>query len=185
MSVSYERDFKQCPQCERILPLTDFHSNQRRPDGRAFYCKRCAASRSEQSRRRRGIGAQRRPAVDVPPGMKWCPDCDTVKPMAEFPRARARGNGIHTYCKPCHNARGVETKQRLYGGNRVSLAAAVWDRGEGVSGAPRSAGRGLRDLWRGRPGTRRPRSPAPVGCAGYCASTATAGSASSGITSGT
>jgi hypothetical protein len=27
-------------------------------------------------------------------------------------------DGRHAYCKPCHNARGKETKQRLYGGSR-------------------------------------------------------------------
>ena len=27
-------------------------------------------------------------------------------------------DGRHAYCKPCHNARGKESKQRLYGGNR-------------------------------------------------------------------
>lgn len=27
-------------------------------------------------------------------------------------------DGRHAYCKPCHNSRGKETKQRLYGGDR-------------------------------------------------------------------
>ena len=27
-------------------------------------------------------------------------------------------DGRHAYCKPCHNARGRETKERLYGGTR-------------------------------------------------------------------
>ena len=27
-------------------------------------------------------------------------------------------DGRHAYCKPCHNARGRESKDRLYGGNR-------------------------------------------------------------------
>ena len=27
-------------------------------------------------------------------------------------------DGRHAYCKPCHNARGQESKQRLYGGSR-------------------------------------------------------------------
>jgi hypothetical protein len=31
---------------------------------------------------------------------------------------QGKGTGVHSCCKPCHNSRGNETKQRLYGGNR-------------------------------------------------------------------
>jgi hypothetical protein len=40
------------------------------------------------------------------------------KPLADFPRNKRMRDGRHAYCKPCHNARGRETKERLYGGNR-------------------------------------------------------------------
>jgi hypothetical protein len=49
---------------------------------------------------------------------KVCPDCQTEKPLEEFPRNKNIKDGHHTYCKPCHNARGKETKERLHGGNR-------------------------------------------------------------------
>lgn len=49
---------------------------------------------------------------------KRCPDCGEVKPLEEFPRNKRTQDGRHTYCKPCHNARGRETRQRLYGGSR-------------------------------------------------------------------
>jgi hypothetical protein len=54
----------------------------------------------------------------VPEGTKWCPDCDEVKPVAEFPATRGSGSGRHSYCKPCHNARGRKTLERL-GGSRT------------------------------------------------------------------
>jgi len=50
--------------------------------------------------------------------MKRCPDCGKYKLLSEFPRNRRTHDGRHAYCKPCHNARGKETKQRLYGGSR-------------------------------------------------------------------
>jgi hypothetical protein len=50
--------------------------------------------------------------------MKRCPDCGEWKPLDEFPRNRNCKDGRHPYCKPCHNARGKESKQRLYGGSR-------------------------------------------------------------------
>lgn len=50
--------------------------------------------------------------------MKRCPDCREWKPNDEFPRNRRTKDGRHAYCKPCHNARGRETRERLYGGGR-------------------------------------------------------------------
>ncbi|MFC3744462.1 endonuclease VII domain-containing protein [Paractinoplanes deccanensis] len=98
--------------------MSEFHRNARRPDGLAFYCKQCAAERSEASRRKRGVKEQRRASEPVPEGSKWCPDCEEVKPLVDFARTKASKSGYHTYCRPCHNARGREAKQRLYGGTR-------------------------------------------------------------------
>ena len=50
--------------------------------------------------------------------MKRCPDCREWKPPDEFPRNRRMRDGRHAYCKPCHNARCRETRERLYGGSR-------------------------------------------------------------------
>ena len=50
--------------------------------------------------------------------MKRCPDCGQTKLLEEFPRNKNSKDGRHAYCKPCHNARGKETYQRLYGGTR-------------------------------------------------------------------
>jgi hypothetical protein len=49
---------------------------------------------------------------------KRCPDCREHKPLDQFPRNRNYKDGRHPYCKPCHNARGKESKQRLHGGSR-------------------------------------------------------------------
>jgi hypothetical protein len=50
--------------------------------------------------------------------MKRCRDCGLLKPLEEFPRNKNSKDGRHTYCKPCHNARGRETIQRLHGNSR-------------------------------------------------------------------
>ena len=52
------------------------------------------------------------------PPLKRCPDCGVAKPLDQFPRNKSSRDGRHAYCKPCHNARGKESKQRLYGGSR-------------------------------------------------------------------
>ncbi|MPZ28299.1 MAG: recombinase [Micromonosporaceae bacterium] len=118
MFDSASSDWMTCPQCDRTLPLTDFHRNQRRPNGRSFYRKQCANQRTEASRRKRGVGRRKQPDTAVPAGMKWCPDCGETKSLDDFVRTTRKASGLHSYCRPCHNARGRETKERLYGGTR-------------------------------------------------------------------
>jgi Recombination endonuclease VII len=54
---------------------------------------------------------------ELPRG-KRCPDCGLWKPLDEFPKNNRTASGSAVYCKPCHNARGRESKERLYGGTR-------------------------------------------------------------------
>jgi Recombination endonuclease VII len=56
--------------------------------------------------------------VIVPDGSKWCPDCSTVKPMSEFVKNASAQSGWSAYCKPCHNARGKASKDKV-GGSRT------------------------------------------------------------------
>lgn len=108
---------KRCADCGQAKPSSDYHSNVRCADGLAFYCKICAATR-KQSRRRRGISPRRKCPETLKPGMKWCPDCQAVKDLAEFPRNRNTGTGRAPYCKPCHNVRGKLSKLKV-GGSRT------------------------------------------------------------------
>jgi hypothetical protein len=50
--------------------------------------------------------------------MKRCPDCGQWKALDQFPRNKNSKDGRHSYCKPCHNARGKEPYERSYGGTR-------------------------------------------------------------------
>ena len=55
----------------------------------------------------------------MPDGHKWCPDCGAVKPFDEFVRnARPLERVRATYCKPCHNARGRASRDKV-GGSRT------------------------------------------------------------------
>ena len=114
---------KRCPDCGEDKPLDAFHRNSRRLDGRALYCKDCATARRRASyaQQRASLGRDvRRPRApeDLPDGVMRCHDCEAVLPLTEFPRNKRRPNGRHPYCKPCHNARGKESKERLFGGSR-------------------------------------------------------------------
>ncbi|MER5701995.1 endonuclease VII domain-containing protein [Micromonospora sp. NPDC002296] len=63
-------------------------------------------------------GREVRPVLSTPEGYRCCPACGETKVLENFPRNRAARSGYGRYCKPCHNAKGQETKQRLYGGTR-------------------------------------------------------------------
>jgi hypothetical protein len=54
----------------------------------------------------------------VPPGHKWCPDCATVKSLDQFVKNASQSSGWAPYCKPCHNARGKASKDKI-GGSRT------------------------------------------------------------------
>jgi hypothetical protein len=111
---------KWCPDCGQLRPRSLFTRDKRRPDGVAFYCRDHARQRVRDSKERRLGPPRYRHAVgrNVPSGSKWCPDCDTIKPLEHFPTTPASKTGRYTYCKPCHNARGRASLERV-GGSRT------------------------------------------------------------------
>src|SRR4051794_191632 len=113
-------DGKYCPDCRQVRPLGEFTRDRRRRDGLAFYCRHHARLRLRESKARRQGPPKTRHVLDraVPVGSKWCPDCDQVKPLTEFPTRPASRTGRHSYCKPCHNARGRATLDKI-GGSRT------------------------------------------------------------------
>jgi len=115
-----EDGVRMCRDCGVIKPLTDFHVSPKRKDGRGSYCKPCFNERSKKSYAKQLLereGRQVREGVRVPDGHRYCPDCDAIKPLEEFPRSRAGRGGYGGYCKPCHNARGRASIERR-GGTR-------------------------------------------------------------------
>jgi hypothetical protein len=111
---------KFCPDCRCDLPLNAFTKDTRRKDGLAFCCRPCRIRRDEASRRKR-LGPRtknmRPREVVVPAEHKWCPDCNVIKPLEQFPTNRSARSGYMTYCKPCHNIRSRASKA-AHGGPR-------------------------------------------------------------------
>lgn len=110
---------KTCPDCGQTKQLELFAASTKNRDGRGTYCKECMLERSRASYRKRRAAQGRtvREREALPPDHKRCPDCGRVKAADEFPNNRLRADGRATYCKPCHNARGKESKGRLHGGS--------------------------------------------------------------------
>ena len=112
-------DRKHCRDCGEERPVAEFTRNRNSRDGLAFYCREHARRRHRRSRDERvGTPARRHPRdVVVPEGHKWCPDCGTVLPLSSFGRNAAASSGVNSYCRPCHNARGRASKDKV-GGSR-------------------------------------------------------------------
>ncbi|MDP5183311.1 endonuclease VII domain-containing protein [Blastococcus sp. BMG 814] len=113
-------DEKFCRDCGELRPVAEFSRDRRRADGLSFYCKVHARRRLLASKdARQGPPKRRhRREVDVPEGAKWCPDCEVVKPVDDFVRNAGQPSGRAPYCKPCHNARGKRSMEKL-GGSRT------------------------------------------------------------------
>ena len=111
---------KCCRDCGELRPAAEFSADPARKDGLSFYCKVHARQRLLKAKdSRRGPPRSRHPReVEVPDGSKWCPDCSSVKPLSEFVSNASSLSGWSAYCKPCHNARGKASKDKI-GGSRT------------------------------------------------------------------
>ena len=49
---------------------------------------------------------------------KRCPACGQTKSLDDFPRNKRSPDGRAFYCKPCHNAKGRESRIRNHGSTR-------------------------------------------------------------------
>lgn len=111
---------KTCLDCHETKPLEEFSPSPKGVAGKNSYCKICMRERSKASYRKRRAAAGRmvRETRDVPAGERWCPDCETSKPLTDFPRNRSDSTGFGNYCKPCHNTRGRENRIKNHGSTR-------------------------------------------------------------------
>ena len=114
---------KVCKDCNEAKSASEFWKRESSPDGLALYCKPCFKVRNTTSRRKASARDGRKPRrfiprQEAPEGMKFCPDCAMVKSTDDFVRNRGSADGLTSYCKPCHTARGVESRTRLHGSTR-------------------------------------------------------------------
>ncbi|MEY9835338.1 endonuclease VII domain-containing protein [Streptacidiphilus sp. EB103A] len=114
---------KNCWDCGELKSAAEFWKRKDSKDGLAYYCKPCFKVRNTAATRRRaernGTNPRRYiPRQEAPEGMKYCLDCETLKSTDDFVRYRGSADGLTSYCKPCHTARGVKSKNRTHGSTR-------------------------------------------------------------------
>lgn len=104
---------KHCPSCKKDKPKSEF------PPGKGFfYCNDCRAERAANGSQnvkvdkapseRLATPSRRGQIVDghvVQPaeGMKFCPHCETEKPLEAFGLNKAKADGHQSVCKDCRS----------------------------------------------------------------------------------
>ncbi|MFR9777138.1 endonuclease VII domain-containing protein [Micromonospora sp. MS34] len=93
-------------------------ASSKRPSGRGGYCRPSlnAPSRTGHVKRtKKRYDRDVEPAREVPEGHRFCADCGTVEPVADFPRNRSDSSGCATYGTPCHDQRPERPSSALCG----------------------------------------------------------------------
>ncbi|TDC41506.1 hypothetical protein E1281_37305 [Actinomadura sp. KC345] len=117
---------KRCLDCGEVKAAAEFWKLKASKDGLAYYCKVCFGLRNSRSywKKQSELGKETRVYrrhSDVPEGMKYCAQCEKIKPVVEFGHNRAKSSGLATYCRPCHNKVMADNKERNHGSGRNYL----------------------------------------------------------------
>jgi hypothetical protein len=123
---------KKCPRCKELRPHSEFGRNRTRPDGLAFYCKRCFRSQAAEAyrRKRQRVGFEVRERAETPPGMLQCAECREIRSEDAFARSARQKTGRNCYCKDCNRIKQRESWfRRKYGLAQLELAAMIEGQG--------------------------------------------------------
>jgi hypothetical protein len=86
---------KTCPQCRRVLDLSEFGRSPATASGRRGWCKKCTNADARDRRNRLRAGELPQPAE------KFCPRCRQTKERSEWGAALG---GLRAYCRTCETA---------------------------------------------------------------------------------
>jgi Recombination endonuclease VII len=118
--MSETAQFKTCSKCGASKPLTEFHRNKHRKDGRHSQCAPCAIAAQNASR---GKPPKLNRVRFAPEGMKVCVHCGKTRKIDSFPRYRHSYDGRHHTCKKCMT---VHQPKYIPGKNSNAQRAKYW-----------------------------------------------------------
>lgn len=115
---------KTCNQCERTLPIEDYHGIWKGSPLRLHRCKDCInqAARKKYQKKKEGW----KKTFEEPKhkrDAKECASCHHVKPIDEFGRRSDSPDGHLYYCKPCWRERTYKAMYKHY--DRIEPEIAI------------------------------------------------------------
>lgn len=96
---------KLCPKCDEIKSADQFYTSAKRPDGLSSYCRKCQVADAKSR-------YTAHPRWKAPAGTKWCPACQSIKPLDEFGANRSTEDKKQGRCKPCCVASVTASRQK-------------------------------------------------------------------------
>lgn len=104
---------KRCPKCDIVKSAEQFYQSRNRPDGLSSYCRQCQLADAKDR-------YTPNPRWRAPEGHKFCPSCQTIKPLDEFGANRSQHDGKQSRCKPCCVASVTASRHKDPTAHRVS-----------------------------------------------------------------
>ena len=115
---------KTCRDCRVEKSVDEFSPNSKNKDGRPSYCRACLRVRHRSYRDARRGGPPVLINARLPVGEctgKWSPGCSDSLPLTAFGKNRSTSDGLTAYCRPGHNVRGAQSRERNGGGRSYHL----------------------------------------------------------------
>jgi HNH endonuclease len=123
---------KTCSQCGVSKPADQFTRDRQKSDGLRSSCRACnnstpcavpgcdkpaksqgyCAMHAWRLRQRGSVLWEPQRPLQTPPGHKFCPACDHVKPHAAFSRSSSTSDGFQSACKDCKLRQQREARER-------------------------------------------------------------------------
>jgi hypothetical protein len=97
---------KLCNKCGKYKPKDEFSKDASRTDGLAWVCKECDTKRRRelyQARKGNPPAPTAKAADNINTKTKYCPNCQTLKPLDEFHKSAKGADGHQSWCKKCKN----------------------------------------------------------------------------------
>lgn len=105
---------KYCPKCKEIKTLENFSKNNLKKIGYESKCKPCYKEYAFEKRKHSDKGLVWKQSL-YSKDNKFCPKCNEVKSLSEFPNKKNSIVGKASFCKPCKSISDKEYRTQLKG----------------------------------------------------------------------